>query len=105
MNRREENKTAFAIGEKIVCVNDNWVINDRVVWNYPRLNAAYTIEFILPDGCLTLNEVNNSHVDKMLHAQGTQTLASFYPWHFSKLKTFQEKESMAFEEQLKEVGV
>ena len=105
MSREEMNINAFAIGEKVVCVNDNWVGNDTMLWNNPILHEVYTIELVMHDGAVSLKEVDNSHVDRELHKRGINLLAAFWPWHFSKLKTFQEEESMAFEEHLKEVLV
>ena len=39
-----------------------------VMWNYPELNEIYTIEFVMYDGAVTLEEINNSHIDKEIHA-------------------------------------
>ena len=44
-------------------------------WNYPVINEIYTIEFVMPDGAITLEEINNSHIDKLIHADGVNTLS------------------------------
>ena len=30
------------------------------------------VEFVMPDGAVTLEEIDNSHIDKVLHADGGQ---------------------------------
>ncbi len=58
----------------------------------PELNEIYTIEFVMPDGAVTLEEINNSHIDKEIHADGGQhALAAFYHWHFKKVDQIQEE--------------
>ncbi len=32
---------SFKVGEKVVCVNDNWSNHDYR-WNYPVINEIYT---------------------------------------------------------------
>ena len=88
---------SFKVGENVVCVDDNWVRNDDYSWNYPVINGVYTIEFVMPDGALTLEEINNSHIDKLLHADGVNTLASFYHWHFKKVDQIQEEKLIEIE--------
>ena len=82
---------SFRIGEKVVCVNDTWSRDDGLNWSYPELNEIYTIEFVMHDGAITLKEINNSHIDKLIHAQGQNDLAAFYPWHFKKVDQIQEE--------------
>ncbi len=81
---------SFKVGEKVVCVNDNWCNHDYR-WNYPVINEIYTVEFVMPDDALTLEEINNSHIDKLLHADGVNTLAAFYHWHFKKVDQIQQE--------------
>ena len=82
---------SFKVGEKVVCVNDNWRTHDYR-WNYPVINEIYTVEFVMPDDAITLEEINNSHIDKLLHADGVNTLASFYHWHFRKVAQIEQKD-------------
>ena len=44
-------------------------------WNYPELNEIYTIEFVMYDGAVTLEEIDNSHIDKEIHARGQNDLS------------------------------
>ncbi len=81
---------SFKVGEKVVCVNDTWSRNDGY-WNYPELNQIYTIEFVMYDGAVTLEEIDNSHIDKEIHARGQNDLAAFFPRHFKKVDQIQEE--------------
>lgn len=45
---------SFKVGEKVVCVNDNWRHHDYR-WNYPVINEIYTVEFVMPDDAITLS--------------------------------------------------
>lgn len=81
---------SFKVGEKVVCVNDNWRYNHSR-WNHPVINEIYTVEFVMPDDAITLEEINNSHIDKLLHADGVNTLAAFYHWHFEKVDKIQQE--------------
>ena len=106
MSREEMNTTAFAIGEKVVCVDDRWQSqNKHGLWNTPVLHGIYTIELVMHDGAVSLKEIDNSDLDRELHKRGINLLSAFWPWHFKKLETFQEEESMVFEEHLKEALV
>ncbi len=49
------------------------------------------VEFVMPDDAVTLEEINNSHIDKLLHADGVNTLAAFYHWHFKKVDQIQQE--------------
>ena len=81
---------SFKVGKKVVCVNDNWRHHDYR-WNNPVINEIYTVEFVMPDDAITLEEINNSHIDKLLHADGVNTLAAFYHWHFKKVDKIQQE--------------
>jgi len=81
---------SFRIGEKVVCITGSWPRTNKY-WNYPKLNEIYTIEFVMYDGAVTLEEIDNSHIDKEIHALGQNDLAAFFPRHFKKVDQIQEE--------------
>jgi hypothetical protein len=83
---------SFKIGEKVVCVSTEGFRISKYQWNYPKLNKVYTIELVMHDGVVSLEEVDNSHIDRELHKRGYNILAAFWPWHFRKLSEVQKEE-------------
>lgn len=80
----------FKEGDRVVCVNDKWVRHQKE-WNFPVLNEVYTVEFVMHDGAVTLEEIDNSHIDKDLHSRGLNIMAAFYSWHFKKVNQIQQE--------------
>jgi hypothetical protein len=74
-------------GDKILCVNVQGFTSKYPCWNYPRLGDIYTVSEVIPDGCVILVEVDNSHVNAIFRELSISEDAQFYPWHFIKLKS------------------
>jgi hypothetical protein len=73
------------IGDRVLCVNVFGFNNRYPLWNYPKLGGAYTVSDVIPDGCVILAEVDNSHVNAILREFSISENAQFYPYHFIKL--------------------
>lgn len=71
-------------GDKVICVNVNGFEYDGK-WNHPRLRGIYTIQEVLHDGAIVLEEIDNRYIDMLLLLQGKNDRSAFYQWHFEKV--------------------
>ena len=77
----------FKRGDRVLCINtEGFTSNSEIdLWQYPFLLHKYTIDFVYPDGTVTLVEVNLNAVNLDLINRADTPEAAFYPWHFVKI--------------------
>ena len=73
----------FEKDDLVLCVSTHGFTDAR--FNFPELLEQYTIQEVLFDGTVRLNEINNELYDSLLAKGGLYDLLGFYPWHFIKL--------------------
>ena len=77
----------FKRGDVVLCINtEGFTSNSEIdLWQYPFLLHKYTIDYVYPDGTVTLAEVNLNAVNLDLINRADTPEAAFYPWHFVKV--------------------
>ena len=78
----------FEKDDLVLCIDIHRFTDSR--WNYPELLDQYTVQEVLCDGGIRLNEVNNDLNDFLLANAGMDGLTAFFPWHFIKIEKLEE---------------
>ena len=91
----------FKPGDVVVCVTTRG-FHYYPSWKYPRLYGIYTIEMVFDDGAVTLNEVDNHHLD-IIPMRKITDIKAFWSWHFKKIVGLKPKSALTEEEETEQL--